>query len=288
MPAAPLHELDPADCRPRAGRAPPREYEYRNVVHSLRRHGQIVPAIVRPMAPGASHKYEIVAGLRRHRAITHLRGLGWGLGVQLPFLAEIRPLTDAQSFQLAEADNARQNACPDYYRACNYAQALHAHYGDSQTNMAEHLSISAPVLSRYLTLAALPSAIFRAFGEPAHVSVTHAADLSPLLKQPIDSARILHEAADVAEAQETRRQRRQHYFRPSTVHARLMRAAGVATVRTACPPVHSAFHASDALVACGRHANGLVAIELFIPSNHTKSLAAITEIFGAILAIATS
>ena len=71
------------------------------------------------MAPGESHKYEIVAGLRRHRAITHLRGLGWGPGVQLHLLAEISCLTDAQSFQLAEADNERRNTCADYYRACN-------------------------------------------------------------------------------------------------------------------------------------------------------------------------
>jgi ParB family transcriptional regulator, chromosome partitioning protein len=273
---ATLHELDPADCRSPAGRAPPREYEYRNLVNSLRRHGQIVPAIVRPTVPGESHKYEIVAGLRRHRAITHLRGLGWGLGVQLPFVAEIRSLTDAQSLQLSEADNERQGSCPDYYRACNYAHALTAHYGGSQKAMAEHLSMSAPALSRYLTLAALPAAIFRAYGEPARVCVTHAGDLAPPLNQPTQSALILVEAVAIAEVQQSRRWRRQPYIWPSSVRARLLRAAGLGKIALARPPAHCAYAASNTLVANGRHANGLAAIELFNP-----------EILGVIPVIAT-
>lgn len=69
-----LLHLDPATVRPWSGN--PREYGHldclnvADLIHSIRQDGQKIPVVVRRVHGDPRHRYEIIAGTRRHWAVS--------------------------------------------------------------------------------------------------------------------------------------------------------------------------------------------------------------------------
>lgn len=181
VPDMTILNVDPANCRPFAGNARNADRltaeSCRDLIESIRSEGgQHIPAIVRPLGKGRWH-YQIICGARRHFAISHLRQSG----LDLPFVVDVRMLSDAEAFRLTDLENRNRADVSDYERACSYAHALADYYGGSQMDMAAALDVSRSWLSRYLQIARLPKPIVAAFRSPDDIRAGHARRIRRLL-----------------------------------------------------------------------------------------------------------
>ncbi|OSP53721.1 ParB/RepB/Spo0J family partition protein [Pseudoruegeria sp. SK021] len=175
--------VDPADCRIWAQHD--RAYNLlteencSDLITGIRAQGrQEFPAIVRRTTDGDDTAYEVICGARRHFAVSWLRENGHP---ELPYLIELRDLTDEEAFRIADVENRDREDISDFERACAYARALETYYGGKQVRMAERLEVSESWLSRYLTLAKLPAEIVDAYDSIRDITEVHARKLKPLL-----------------------------------------------------------------------------------------------------------
>ncbi|WP_295455614.1 ParB/RepB/Spo0J family partition protein [uncultured Thiodictyon sp.] len=134
--------------------------------------GQEFPAIVRRVAGGSDHEYEVISGARRHWTARFLK---------YDFLIEERELTDLEAFRLSDIENRHRLDLSDFERAVDYLQALDLYYEGSQKQMAMNLERSEGWLSRYLDLARLESAVVMAVRDVREITVNQARVIKPLL-----------------------------------------------------------------------------------------------------------
>jgi len=142
--------------------------------------GQKVPAIVRRVENDPAYDYEVIAGTRRHWAISWLRGNSYP---EMQFVAQVAALDDEAAFRLADIENRARKDVSDLERARNYAEALQAHYGNHMTRMAERLRVSKGWLSKMLKVASIPDSVIAAFASPADVQLKPAYTLAQMLDQ---------------------------------------------------------------------------------------------------------
>ena len=195
--------LDPARCRIWSGNA--RSYERlteaacRELIDSLvAEGGQKVPAIVRRIEGETDHTYEVVAGTRRHWAISWLRANNYP---DMMFVAQVHVLDDEAAFRIADVENRARADVSDIERARNYAHAIKAYYGGHQTRMAERLNISKGWLSKMVKVATIPDVILEAFAHPADVQLKPAYPLAQALDNPAAAKAILAAAKRIAAEQ---------------------------------------------------------------------------------------
>jgi ParB family chromosome partitioning protein len=131
--------------------------------------GQKVPAIVRRVSGDPAHDYEVIAGSRRHWAISWLRANSYP---DMLFLAQVHVLDDEAAFRLSDIENRARKDVSDFERAHTYLHALEAHYGGKQVRMAERLRLSKGWLSKMLCVGALPDWAVAAFASPADIQLT--------------------------------------------------------------------------------------------------------------------
>ncbi len=137
--------------------------------------GQKVPAIVRRVSDDADFDYEVIAGTRRHWAISWLRANNYP---EMTFLAQVHTLDDESAFRLADVENRARRDVSDFERACNYREALESYYANRQNRMAERLNLSKGWLSKMLTVAALPDWAVKAFADPTDIQLKAAYPLA--------------------------------------------------------------------------------------------------------------
>lgn len=137
--------------------------------------GQKVPAVVRRTEGDPAVDYELIAGTRRHFAISWLRANNYP---DMRLLAQVADLDDEAAFRLADIENRARKDISDVERAKNYAAALETHYGGKQRRMADRLNVSESWLSRMLKVARLPGAIIQLFADPAELSMRAAYPLA--------------------------------------------------------------------------------------------------------------
>jgi ParB family chromosome partitioning protein len=130
--------------------------------------GQKVPAIVRRVEGNSTYDYEVIAGTRRHWAISWLRRNSWP---DMMFLAQVHVLDDESAFRLADVENRARRDVSDFERAQNYLQALSGYYGGKQKRMAERLRVSEGWLSKMLKVASLPEWAVAAFSERGDIQL---------------------------------------------------------------------------------------------------------------------
>lgn len=269
--------LDPADCRPTY---PAQSRVLSSLLVSIRDHGQIVPALVRPIqpppGPEPGPRYEIICGHRRHAAIQALRKDGR----KIPFLAEIRPLSDAEAFRLADIDNRERTDISDYQRARTYTQALNAIHGGSQRALAASLNLSEATISRYIALASLPEPILQAFYNRDAILTAHAMALLPALKSLQSADRVMLAAKCLASQQGIRRMAPRSLMSAATIVARLLAAAHPTTPALK----HAVKDQAGAMIARGRRAAS-GAITLHIPAvplrQAPETIAALQELLAS-------
>ncbi|MEP2731327.1 MAG: ParB/RepB/Spo0J family partition protein [Ascidiaceihabitans sp.] len=198
-----LRWVDPAECRmwDRHNRdyALLTEENCRDLIDGIRSQGrQEFAAIVRPL-PDGPQRYEVICGARRHFAVSWLRAHNY---LQFKYLVDVRDMTDEEAFRLADIENRDREDISDYERAIDYADAIARYYGGKQKAMAERLEVSPPWLSRYLSLANLPSQIVAAFASIRDIKERHARDLKPLIAEKKSLNALIETSNSIAQAQE--------------------------------------------------------------------------------------
>lgn len=198
--------LDPARCRVWTGNA--RAYDRlteagcRELLDSLiAEGGQKVPAIVRRVEDDIDHDYEVVAGTRRHWAISWLRENSYP---DMVFLAQVHILDDEAAFRIADIENRAREDVSDIERARNYAHAMQAYYGGHQSRMADRLNISKGWLSKMVKVASIPDSVLTAFHNLADVKLAPAYPLAQALDVPASAKKITTVAAQIAAEQKDR------------------------------------------------------------------------------------
>lgn len=165
--------------------------------------GQKVPAVVRRVKDDPNHDYEVIAGTRRHWAISWLRAHSYP---DMQFLAQVANLDDEAAFRFADIENRARKDVSDLERARNYAQALTDHYGGHLTRMADRLKLSKGWLSKMIKVAGIPDAVIAAFASPADVQLKPAYPLAQALNDKDAARAIRSEAARLAREQAVRRE----------------------------------------------------------------------------------
>jgi ParB family chromosome partitioning protein len=198
--------LDPKRVRVWPGNA--RLYEHlseencRELISSIiAEGGQKVPAIVRRTSGDPDHDYEVIAGTRRHWAISWLRRHSYP---DLQFLAQVSQLDDEAAFRLADLENRARKDISDVERARNYAAALHQHYGGHVTRMSERLNISKGWLSKTLKVATIPDAVLAAFASVTDLAMKPAYALAQALDDKAVAKAIATAARQIAKEQSAR------------------------------------------------------------------------------------
>ncbi|WP_029623158.1 ParB/RepB/Spo0J family partition protein [Sphingomonas elodea] len=199
--------LDPAKVRIWPGNARVygdlTEENVRELIDSIvAENGQKVPAVVRRIEGDPQHEYEVIAGTRRHFAISWLRANSYP---DMQFVAQVAQLDDEAAFRLADLENRARKDVSDLERARNYAEALKAHYGNHLTRMAERLKLSKGWLSKMIKVAGIPDAVIAAFASPADVQLKPAYPLAQALDDKAAAKAILAEAKALAKEQAERR-----------------------------------------------------------------------------------
>ena len=220
--------VDPARCRMWAGHN--RLYDLltpedaRPLIDSIKAMGrQETPAIVRPVTDERDVDYEVIAGARRHFAVSHLRRAEHREDIR--FLVDVRDdLSDEEAFRISDVENREREDISDYERACDYARALACYYDDNKKLMAERLGVDRTWLSRFVRMAAVPRVVLDAYGDPRRLGIRHASELYPLLGG-VGAKRLLTEAGRLSNEQEERRSAGREPLTPARVLARLKRAA---------------------------------------------------------------
>lgn len=222
--------LDPARVRVWSGNARVQaqltEANCRDLIDSiLAEGGQKVPAVVRRIEGGGAHDYELIAGTRRHFAVSWLRANSYP---DTKLLAQVADLDDEAAFRLADIENRARKDISDIERARNYAEALTQHYGGKAVRMAERLRLSKGWLSKMLKAATIPDVVLAAFADWRDLTLNPAYKLALALDDKARAKAIVREAkAIVAEAPSPA-------LSGAQVLARLM-AATAAPLPSPCP-----------------------------------------------------
>jgi ParB/RepB/Spo0J family partition protein len=164
------------------------------LLKSIRDDGQQVPAIVRRSITDPS-RYELIAGARRLAVIRKLNRLGFAIRL----MAEVRDLSDAQAWQLAEIENIGRKDVGLLDRARNWAAACQEFYGGNQSKMARALGVSQTALSRTLSANNLPEIIIKVLKDPSRLNIHFVSQMTATLKSG-DAEFILARAASLVES----------------------------------------------------------------------------------------
>ncbi len=192
--------LDPARVRVWPGNA--RRYDRLNATNCrdlidsmIGAGGQQVPALLRRVEGDSNFDFEVIAGVRRHFAVSWLKANGYPY---LQFLGVVHELTDELAFFTTDLENRTRKDVSDIERARSYRVALDSHYHGNQSRMAARLRISKGWLSQMLTVADVPDTILEAFENVEKVSLAGLYPVARLLHDPVTAGAVAEEAARIA------------------------------------------------------------------------------------------
>lgn len=198
-------EIDPRRVRVWEGN--PRSYEKLtydttfDLIEGIKAEGgQKIPAMVRRVHDNEIYDFEVIAGSRRHFAISWLRENGHPA---LRFVAVVETVTDEEAFRLTELENRVRQDVTDLERAKAYAHGLATYYSN-QTEMAAALGISQPWLSKHVSVAAMPEAIFAAFASECDIQVKVVYPVAQKWREAENRAALIEKAVELAGEQRRR------------------------------------------------------------------------------------
>lgn len=144
-------------------------------IDSFLRHGQLVPAIGRPISNDPQYDVELICGARRLFVARHLNK---------PLLVELRDMTDREAIIAIDIENRQRSDVSPYERGLSYTRWLRAGFFRSQDEIARGLKVSPSQVSRLLRVARLPSVILNAFDSPTNICEGWGLDLLDALDDP--------------------------------------------------------------------------------------------------------
>lgn len=145
----------------------------KNEIVSIEKHGQLVPALARPLRGDPEHDLELIYGARRLFVARHLN---------LPLTVEIREMSDRQAIVAMDIENRHRKDISPYERGMSYAHWLRVAHFSSQEDISRALKVSASQVSRLLKLARLPSVVVEAFGSATEICEKWGLDLVEALE----------------------------------------------------------------------------------------------------------
>ena len=129
-------------------------------IESFVKHGQLIPALGRPLFQDPNHKIELIYGARRLFVARH---------INVPLLVELRDMPDREAIVAMDIENRQRTDISAYERGMSYARWLRSGHFGCQEDIARALRISPSQVSRLLRLAQLPAVIVNAFDSPASI-----------------------------------------------------------------------------------------------------------------------
>ena len=162
-------------------------------IASFLKHGQLIPALGRPLKGNADYDVELICGARRLFAARH---------INIPLKVELRDLSDQEAIIAMDIENRQRLALSPYERGLSYALLLREGYFKSQDELCRALKISATRISRLLKVARLPTVIVNAFQTPLDIREEWALELVAALEEPHRRALTLQRARAITNSPE--------------------------------------------------------------------------------------
>jgi len=160
----------------------------KNEIESFQKHGQLVPALGRPLRGDRDHDVELVYGARRLFVARYLNK---------PIRVEIREMTDREAVVAMDIENRHRTDVSAYERGVGYSRGLKAGHFKNQDDIARTLKISAAQVSRLLKLARLPAVVLDAFNGPENICEGWGLDIIEALDDPQKRVATVRAARDV-------------------------------------------------------------------------------------------
>jgi len=144
-------------------------------IESFREHGQLVPAVGRPLLNDPQYEIELIAGARRLFVARH---------INKPLAVDVRELSDREAIVVMDVENRHRLDISPYERGMSYARWLRGGYFDSQEAIARALNVSGAHVSRLLKLARLPSVVVSAFESAVDIAESWGVELAEIWEDP--------------------------------------------------------------------------------------------------------
>src|ERR1700680_1284415 len=145
-------------------------------IASFLKHGQLVPALGRPVNGDPDCDIELIYGARRLFVSRH---------INRSLRVELREMWDREAIIAMDIENRQRADVSPYERAISYAACLRAGHFGSQQELARALKISASQVSRLLSLAKLPAVVVNAFATPFDICEGWGVDLIERMIDPV-------------------------------------------------------------------------------------------------------
>jgi ParB family chromosome partitioning protein len=144
-------------------------------IESFSRHGQLVPALGRPLQGEPLYDVELIFGARRLFVAQHLNQ---------PLSVELREMSDRDAIIAMDIENRHRADISAYERGLGYARWIRSGHFSSQDEIARALRISSSQVSRSLKLSRLPAVILAAFESPTDLREGWGLELVEALDDP--------------------------------------------------------------------------------------------------------
>ena len=152
------------------------EESCREVIASVSKHGQLVPALGRVLRDVEGYDAELIYGARRLFVARYLKK---------PILVDLHEqILDIAAVQAMDAENRLRSDISPYERGQSYFKWLRSGYFKSQDEIAAALQVSSSQVSRLLKIARLPAVIISAFDSPVNICEIWGLDLSDAVNDP--------------------------------------------------------------------------------------------------------
>jgi ParB family chromosome partitioning protein len=158
-------------------------------IESVRKHGQLVPALGRILRGDPMHEVELIYGARRLFVARHLNR---------PLKVELRDLTDREAIVAMDIENRQRQDISPYERGLSYARWLRQGAFQSQDELAGALRVSASHVSRLLKIARLPPIILSAFQDVSQLCEGWGIEIAAALESPEKRDSTLRVAREIA------------------------------------------------------------------------------------------
>jgi ParB family chromosome partitioning protein len=193
--------------------------------------GQKTPAVVR-RTDDEEVPYEIVAGSRRHFAVSWLRANNYP---EMDYLVQIEDLRDEQAFRLSDIENRVRTDVSPFERARSYVLAFETFYAKDYQKMGERMGLSKSLLYHYIALGEIDDKVMVAFPKWSDLSVRGSVELVKAWKASEEARDLI-----IAEAQKIADERKltpdlPALTLPAAIVKRLVKAGDGAKARGRAP-----------------------------------------------------
>lgn len=144
------------------------EVSVKDILPSIRKKGQQVPGMVRPIGNGM---YELIFGSRRNKVAEILGN---------DFFTLVGPVPDADVRELSEEENLRKDISP-YEKAKSYQKLLDEGVYENWTQLGAAKGISSSHISRYSQLLQLDSSFIKILPSPSDMNLNYGETVLGLL-----------------------------------------------------------------------------------------------------------